>query len=129
MADFPKLEPHRRQTGAGEFNHAAVPGIAGTSKRFVHPSPPLRQPLTLQYRLITLAQADLIRAHYNGQDCGHVPFRLPAIVWNGRTSEANTTAWRYVQQPDEEELPGQRRNVTVRLEAVPDVVARTTTDP
>lgn len=129
MADFPKLEPFSRSYGPGEFNASDVPGLAGTRRRFYHPTGPMRQPLTLIYRWLTLAETDSIRDHYIGQQCGHVPFRLPAIIWKGQATVFNTLAWKYAGLPQEDEQKGGRHHVTVQLVSVPDTVARTTSDP
>jgi hypothetical protein len=129
VADFPKLEPFSRRYGPGEFNAGDVPGLAGTRRRFYHPAGPMRQPLTLVYRWITQEETDSIREHYLAQHCGHEPFRLPVIIWAGQATVFNDLAWKYTGPPQEEEMKAGRHHVTVQLVAVPDVVARTTTDP
>jgi hypothetical protein len=129
VADFPKLEPFSRVTGLGVYAGGEVAGIAGTRTTFLHASPRLQQPLTLIYRWIELAELELIRQHFDDHYGGHVPFRLPGIIWAGQTTVFNTQAWKYDGPPEEEEQRAGRYHVTVKLVSVTDTVARTTTDP
>lgn len=128
MADFPAIEPTTRTYGLGRYSEADVAGIAGTTVRFVHRSAAIDRPLSLAFQELVLAEMDDIRQHFKDHGT-HRAFRLPGVVWCGRTGEANTTAWKYAGQPSEAPGDGLFYTATVELVSTQETVARTTTDP
>ena len=81
MADFPLLEPIDRSYAMGAHIISAHEGQNGDATQFLHSALAADVTISLEFRALTLAQVQLIRAHYTGQRGGCLPFEIVAEQW------------------------------------------------
>lgn len=121
MADFPALEPLRREWEFPDFPTLDYEGAGGSTVSFEYGDTPTDQPLTLVYKLLSEAEMQLIRDHYLAQQSVH-PFNLPAICFAGYVTPADffdpTQQWLYDGEPEEELVSVGNYNVDVALRSV-----------
>jgi hypothetical protein len=119
MAAFPAIQPSRRRYGFGLFPLTVETGFAGATTRFRHGTTRYGVNLELGYELLSEAEAQSIRDHYQDQDGGHLSFMLPNAIWAGHSSAGNIvplgTFWVYAEQPSENHRSGLLFDVSVRL--------------
>lgn len=122
MAAFPLLEPYRRSYDLGLFAVRSEEAFgAGPIMRYRYgTTDETGQQLSLEYILLTEAELQQIRDHYNAQLGGTVAFDLPSIIWQGHTTQVFPAGvqWRYASPPEETHATGSRYDVTVQLESV-----------
>lgn len=122
MATFPSLEPDNRSFDLGGYSLSTTSSISGTTVRFVHGDEITGHDLTLAF--LDRSDDDLaaIREHYRGQDGGHVSFQLPAIIWQGHSTDSDvvpiTGRWIYAGPPEETHKDGGIHDVAVALRYV-----------
>ena len=122
MALFPALEPSTRSYVMGDFSMSRAAGFGGGDVRFLHSEAELGHDLALTF--LDRSDDDLasIREHYRGQDGGHVSFQLPAIIWQGHSTDSDvvpiTGRWVYAGPPEEIHGNGGIHDVTVALRYV-----------
>ena len=124
MSDFPSLEPSSRSFDLGEFPVVQVARYGRNAQRFLQGSAAFGQQLTLTYREISDADAQLLRDHYEAQDADVVAFYLPDIIWLGHTDSAiglPFDGWfRYAGEPQEQALDNGQVTMTVQLRVIDD---------
>lgn len=121
MADFPALEPATRRYGLGVYPTTQQATWGAASIGFRHSSTPRLAPLALTFTLLSSAEAQLIDDHFNNHGV-KIPFNLPLITFRGNSSAGGpaplSAQWRYIAPPEQDDLSGDLRNVTVQLECV-----------
>lgn len=122
MAVFPSLEPDTRSFDLGEFPVSRAVSLSGDETRFSHGREATGHDLTLTFLDRSDADVAAIRDHYRGQDGGHVSFRLPAIIWQGHSTDSDVVPingrWKYASRPEETHKNGGIHDVTVALQYV-----------
>lgn len=119
MATFPALEPNTRSYDFGVFPLTEEPSVSAGIVRFRHNTVPQGYQLTLGYKALTDANANLIRTHFQGQGGSYLSFSLPSVIWKGHTFSGDIAPyqmlWRYSISPEEEHMDIGNVNVTVAL--------------
>lgn len=119
---FPPLQPLSRSWTMGSYPVTMQPAWGTQPLMFRHGLYATSYGLTLQYELLTTAEAALIRSHYHERRGGLLPFTLPAIVWLGHTSPTGpfpaATQWTYASEPDEQHRSGGLIDMSVSLVSV-----------
>lgn len=124
MTTFPALEPLSRRWAFPEFPTLAFTTEAWGDVVFEYGDQPTETPLELVYTLLSEAEMQLIRNHYQNQQQVH-PFLLPSIVWAGyQLNEAQSLfpiarQWLYDGELEEEPVSHGLYNCTVKLLSQP----------
>lgn len=123
MADFPALRPAARRYGLAVYPVTHEAGFAGGGTRFMHEYAGSGQTLELEFQGLTLAELQLIRDHYRGQQGGLLAFALSDEAWAGNTSIPPDLGpwpvfWKYAAPLEEDAPRGGIGGVRVQLEAV-----------
>lgn len=123
MTTFPSLEPFSREYTFGAFAVDEEVSITGGMLRYRFGdgiSEEVSQQLTLIYQYLPEADLQLIRDHHIIQQGGTLAFNLPAVIWQGHTSDVfpADVQWRYVEPPTETHRSGDQYDVSVTLESV-----------
>jgi len=121
MAQFPSIEPLDRSYDLGSHPISAPAFSNGDETRFLHGSLAFGVPLTLAFRALSLTEARLISAHWDGHGTAR-PFLIPAHLWRSHTSTTDVVpagfVWRYAGPPEETPSSGGLFEVFVQLLAV-----------
>lgn len=121
MAAFPSIEPLERSYDLGSHPISVSAFSNGDETRFLHSSVSSGVPLALVFRKLSLTQARLISAHWDGQGTAR-PFTIPVHLWRTHSSTTDvvpaTFVWRYASAPEETPASGGLFDVSVSLLAV-----------
>jgi hypothetical protein len=119
MATFPAIEPRRRSYDMGAFPMEEQEAWPAGLVRYLTgyaPSAITDMVLSLEYQNLSEFDIQQIRTHYNFQQGAAIPFKLPAIIWQGHTTAIPIgTFWRYASAPAEQQRSGHQYDVTVNL--------------
>jgi len=124
MATFPPLEPLRREWSFPDYPTLAFDSGSWGEIAFEYGDQPTETPLQLVYSLLSEAEMQLIRDHYQNQR-EVFPFILPAAIWAGYdTSEAISllpiaAEWLYDGPIEEEPVAPGLYDCTVKLVSLP----------
>jgi hypothetical protein len=118
MAAFPSIEPLERSYDLGAHPISVSAFSNGDETRFLHSSVSSGVPLALVFRKLSLTDARLISAHWDGQGTAR-PFTIPVHLWRTHTSQTDVVPagflWRYAGAPDETPASGGLFDVAVNL--------------
>jgi len=121
MAAFPAIEPLDRSYSLGSHPISAATFNNGDETRFLHGSVAFGVPVSLSFKALSLTQARLISAHWDGQGTIR-PFTIPVELWRMHASRYDVVpagwAWKYAAPPDETPASGGLFDVSVSLIAV-----------
>jgi hypothetical protein len=118
MAAFPSIEPLERSYDLGAHPISAAAFSNGDETRFLHGGLAVGVPLALVFRKLSLTDARLISAHWDGQGTAR-PFTIPVHLWRTHASQTDVVPagflWRYSGPPEETRLSGGLFDVAVNL--------------
>ena len=121
MAQFPAIEPLERSYGLGSHPISAATFANGDETRYLHGVVAVGVPMALVFRALTLTQARLISAHWDGQGTIRA-FTIPAETWRMHGSRYDVVpagfAWKYAGPPEETPASGGLFDVSVPLISV-----------
>lgn len=121
MAAFPSIEPTGRSYDLGAHPIEAAAFSSGDEVRFLSGGTSSGVPITLEFRLLSSADATAIRDHYLSQK-EHQSFTIPAHLWRTHTSATDVVpaahAYVYSGPPQEAPRSGGLVDVSVSLISV-----------
>ena len=119
MAAFPAIEPIDRDYDLGAHITSAADGQNGDAVFFLHSILAGDMSITLNFRALSSAQAQLIRDHYIGQRGTVRSFTIPVELWRTHTSLYDLAnpglEWRYASPPEEQRLDGGLFDMSITL--------------
>lgn len=98
MADFPSIKPNARSISLGNTPQLEYNAPSGANVRFLQGTKRVQQRLSMSFNALTESELYSIYDHYDGQQGSIIPFALPAIIWNGYTTQPISSVdyeWRY----------------------------------